>query len=187
MLRRFLGLGVALWAGGLLAFAATVPGAMDWVGSGTPVRPPPKADAVVVFTGPEMARLAVAFRLLDTGTAPLLLISGVWEGNNETTLRGHVGLPPHGACCVSIDHAHNTRENALLTADWVVRREVRSLLLVTSDYHMPRAEWLLHMTLPPGVTVQTLPVPTGERLPMRIFVEYHRFLGQIVLEELGKL
>jgi uncharacterized SAM-binding protein YcdF (DUF218 family) len=183
---RLLGLAIAFWAVGLLAFSTTIPGATYWVTSHAAVRQAPKVDAVVVFTGPEMARVAVAFRLLDSSTAPLLLISGVWEGSDEERLRGLTGSQLPRTCCVSIDHAHNTRENVSMTVDWAERRKIRSLLLVTSEYHMPRAEWLLRSALPPGMMLQVWPVPTGKWLLVRIFIEYHRFLGQIAMRALGQ-
>jgi uncharacterized SAM-binding protein YcdF (DUF218 family) len=87
---------------------------------------------------------------------------------------------------VSIDNAHNTRENVSMTVSWAERRGLRSLLLVTSDYHVPRAEWLLRSALPPGVMLQVWPVPTGKLLLVRIFIEYHRFLRQIAMRALGQ-
>ena len=43
-------------------------------------------------------------------------------------------------CCVDLDHsAVNTRSNAAETRRWVQERGFRSLIVVTSNYHMPRA------------------------------------------------
>jgi uncharacterized SAM-binding protein YcdF (DUF218 family) len=183
---RLLGLAITFWAAGLLAFSATVPETTYAMTSQVAVRQAPKFDAVVVFTGPEMARVTVAVRLLDSGTAPLLLISGVWEGVDKKRLLLLAGSQVQKACCVSIDYARNTRENVSMTVDWAERRGLRSLLLVTSDYHVPRAEWLLRSALPPGIMLQVWPVRTGRWLPIRIFFEYHHFLGQIAMRTLGR-
>ena len=43
-------------------------------------------------------------------------------------------------CCVDLDHsAVNTRSNAAGTRRWVHERGFKSLIVVTSNYHMPRA------------------------------------------------
>jgi uncharacterized SAM-binding protein YcdF (DUF218 family) len=179
--------GLLLWAGGLLAFAAAVPGAWAVMRTGVAADPPfgssPHADAIVVLTGPETARLVTGFRLLEAGAAPSLLISGA--GDPADYLDAY---RPPGACCYAIDHARDTLENAIFTAAWVARHQVRTLILVTSDYHMQRAGWLLHRALPPGVTVSPLPVSSSRALlPRRILVEYHRFVVQNLLAALGLL
>jgi uncharacterized SAM-binding protein YcdF (DUF218 family) len=184
-LNGLLRVAATFWAVGFLVFATFVPGATCRLTSAAACEVP-KVDAVVVFTGPQMARIAAGFRLAEAGTAPLLRISGVWEGSNEEQLRRLAGSGSHGTGVVSIDHAHNTRENVSLTVDWVKRMRVRSLLLVTSDYHMPRAEWLLRSSLPPDIMLKVWPVPTGKWLPIEIFMEYNRLLEQIVRTALGQ-
>ena len=42
-------------------------------------------------------------------------------------------------CCVDFDRSLNTLGNAIETKRWAERRGFRSLIVVTSNYHMPRA------------------------------------------------
>ena len=135
----------------------------------------------MVLTGPEKARLITGFELLLAGAAPSLLISGA--GDPAGYLDAY---RPPGVCCYAIDHARDTIENASFTALWVAQNQVKVLILVTSDYHMQRALWLLRRSLPPSVTAYPFPVSsTRALLPRRIVVEYHRLVGQSMLAAVG--
>lgn len=99
-----------------------------------------RADGIVVLTGGE-ARIAEALKLLQRGYAKRLLISGV---NPATTKLELVRLNPQNAslfkCCVDLDqNAINTVSNAEETASWAHKQGFRSLIVVTSSYHMPRS------------------------------------------------
>jgi uncharacterized SAM-binding protein YcdF (DUF218 family) len=107
------------------------------------------ADGVVALTGgPD--RIALAASLLATGQARRMLISGV----NQLTTRSQLSREtPRFAqlidCCVDIGYlAENTFGNAVETARWAKRHGIRRLVVVTSDYHMPRALTELRAALP---------------------------------------
>ncbi len=52
-------------------------------------------------------------------------------------------------CCVDLDRsAINTRSNATETRRWAAERGFRSLIVVTSNYHMPRAIVELSHSMP---------------------------------------
>ncbi len=101
-----------------------------------------KADAIVALTGGRN-RIAEAVRLYNEGRARILIISGVaphvtlseLEKQNHTSVQkradGQVFL---GA------EATNTVENAIEVSEIIRRRDISSVLLVTSYYHMPRSE-----------------------------------------------
>ena len=99
----------------------------------------PRTDAIVVVTGGSQ-RIGDAVGLLNAERGSRLLISGV----NERTSREELAkLNPMArealACCVDLDYrARNTIGNAIEARRWVRRHSFRSLLLVTSNYHMPR-------------------------------------------------
>lgn len=110
--------------------------------SGLDLREPvavPRTDAIVVVTGGSQ-RIGDAIGLLGADRGSRLLISGV----NEKTGREELAkLNPSSrellACCVDLDYrARNTIGNAIETRRWVRQHGFRSLLLVTSNYHMPR-------------------------------------------------
>lgn len=101
---------------------------------------PTRADGIVVLTGGS-SRVSDAIDLLARGYGQRLLISGVHRANSLSDISR--SLPDSEAllkCCVDLDHsAVNTRSNASETRRWVHQQKFHSLLVVTSNYHMPRA------------------------------------------------
>lgn len=99
----------------------------------------PRTDAIVVVTGGSQ-RVGDAMGLLGAARGARLLISGV----NEKTGREELArLNPAArdllSCCIDLDHrARNTIGNAIETRRWVRQHGFASLLVVTSNYHMPR-------------------------------------------------
>jgi uncharacterized SAM-binding protein YcdF (DUF218 family) len=118
------------------------------------------ADGIVVLTG-GAARISDAVELLASGRGRRLLITGV----HPSTTPGEISriLPKHDkimACCVDLDRsAVNTVGNATETRRWVSDRGFRSLIVVTSNYHMPRAMAELSHQLP-KVALIAFPVVT---------------------------
>jgi len=107
------------------------------------------ADGIVVLTG-GTSRIPDAMQLLAAGRGKRLLISGV---NKSTTPREIARLVPQFQdlvdCCVDLDYsALNTVGNAAETRRWALERKFRSLIVVTSNYHMPRSMAELGHRLP---------------------------------------
>jgi uncharacterized SAM-binding protein YcdF (DUF218 family) len=96
-------------------------------------------EGIVVLTG-DSARISEAIELLANRHGRRLLISGA---NRSTTAAEISRLNPDFTrwiqCCVDFDRSLNTLGNAIETRRWAERRRFRSLIVVTSDYHMPRA------------------------------------------------
>jgi uncharacterized SAM-binding protein YcdF (DUF218 family) len=65
-------------------------------------------------------------------------------------------------CCVDFDRSRNTLGNAIETRRWAERRGFRSLIVVTSNYHMPRALAEIAHQLP-NVTLVPFPVVTDRQ------------------------
>nr|WP_321524417.1 YdcF family protein [uncultured Cohaesibacter sp.] len=100
---------------------------------------PRNADAIVVVTG-GAGRLERAIQLLKEGKGHKLLISGVHYRNTDRTMFARFDLPDDVInCCVDLDReALNTVANATQTALWAKENAFKSLIIVTSAYHMPR-------------------------------------------------
>jgi uncharacterized SAM-binding protein YcdF (DUF218 family) len=120
------------------------------------------ADGIVVLTG-GASRISDAIELLAAGRGKRLLISGV----NRATTSGEISRlnPEYGrmvSCCVDFDRSLNTLGNAIETKHWAESRGFRSLIVVTSNYHMPRAIAEISHQLP---DVALLPFPVIAEKP----------------------
>lgn len=113
------------------------------------IRPSRNADGIVVLTGGS-SRVSDALDLLSVGYGKRLLISGVHPTSGVGDI---LRLLPDNqillSCCVDLDRsAVNTRSNATETRRWATDRGFRSLIVVTSNYHMPRALLELSHSMP---------------------------------------
>ncbi|KQS57654.1 hypothetical protein ASG17_02810 [Brevundimonas sp. Leaf363] len=123
-----------MWLVGLFAFAQRV---RDL----TPAVEPERAQGIVALTGPSAERVNAAVRLLENGKGQRLLISGV---NREVRRQELRELTPGSNrlfnCCVDLGfEAEDTSGNAAEIAAWAQAKGYRRLIVVTSDYHMPRS------------------------------------------------
>jgi uncharacterized SAM-binding protein YcdF (DUF218 family) len=118
-----------------------------------------EADAIVALTG-GASRIADAIELLASGRGKRLLISGA---NRSTTRHEISRLNPEFErwvrCCVDFDRSLNTFGNAVEIRRWAEERGFRSLIVVTSNYHMPRALAEIAHQLP-DVALVPFPVVT---------------------------
>ncbi len=108
-------------------------------------------DAIVVLTGGSN-RINTGLNLLSAHAAPELFISGV---NKNVSVEKLLAMWPAGEkqkkqpCCITLGHkAQNTTQNAQEAREWTGQKDVTSLRLVTSHYHMPRARLEFRNTMP---------------------------------------
>ena len=118
------------------------------------------ADGIVVLTGGEL-RVREGMRLLATGRARRLLISGVNVHTTRDELRRISGLDPLlFDCCVDIGYiALDTFGNAQETRAWARTWDFKRVIVVTSNYHMPRGLIEIGRVLP-NLTLIAHPVVT---------------------------
>lgn len=98
-----------------------------------------KADAIVVLTG-GTGRIKAGLNLLREKKGQRLLISGVYPATTSKQLiETNKNSKAIFDCCVDLGRvAENTIGNALEAADWASKNDYKSLILVTSAFHMPR-------------------------------------------------
>ena len=168
MIRRVLSVVFLAWAFGFLWFVVALP---------QPATDEQPTDAVIVPTG-GAGRIARGLEVLDRGMAEKMLVSGVDPEVKPGEFAAEFGVGDRQmACCITLGFsAVDTRSNAAETAKWVAQNEVRSLRLVTTDWHMRRAASELDRTLPDHVTVIRDAVPSNPQLGT-LFLEYHKLLA----------
>jgi uncharacterized SAM-binding protein YcdF (DUF218 family) len=173
---RLILLSIFLWAAGFAVFVAMV-----W--SAEPPEPIPHADGIVALTGGD-DRVGTALALLAAKDAPALLISGAGRGTylGDFTPDDEAAATQYAAAITIGHEAATTRGNALETAVWAQMHHMNSLLIVTADYHMPRALFVIQQRLP-TVTLYAIPVrpPAMTRLLSAptihlLAAEYSKFL-----------
>jgi len=139
--RRGVLLAAAVGAAGIVFVGAAV-GFIGFLSQlrGVETKPSSNADGIVVLTGGS-SRISDAVELLASGYGKRLLISGVHPTNGVSDISRSLPDSQHLLkCCVDLDRsAVNTRSNASETRRWVGERGFHSLIVVTSNYHMPRA------------------------------------------------
>lgn len=167
---------VLLWALGFALFATTLP------------RPAGDraTDAIVVLTG-GAGRIDRGLDLLARRRARRLLVSGVDRTVRKAELAARTRRPlALFECCVDLGkESVDTRSNARETAAWLARFGFRSVRLITTDWHMPRAHRDLAAALRgSGVAIVVDAVPSEPGFTT-LFGEYHKYLLRQVAARIG--
>ena len=186
---------VLIWLSGLAAFAARVQ-------QSTPAVRPVPADGIVALTGVNSdQRIGAAVSLLEDGLAQRVLVSGVNREASREDIRTLSGTVRRlYDCCVDLGfNAVDTVGNARETDEWAKAMRYRRLIVVTSDYHMPRAMLELRAAHNgPDEDLQAYAVPTASlkskqwwrtpraaRLMVTEYSKYLAILGREAVLSLG--
>ena len=112
------------------------------------------ADGIVVLTG-AAARIPDAIERLAAERGKRLLISGVHRDTRAGEIAGQTPLySKYFKCCIDLDRsALNTFGNALETKRWAAEHNINSLIIVTSNWHMPRAMAEMRHQMPQAALV----------------------------------
>jgi uncharacterized SAM-binding protein YcdF (DUF218 family) len=100
----------------------------------------------------------LALRLLASGHAGKLLVSGIGGGTDLATLGRLAGIDMgHFQDRITLGrYAASTHGNGVETAAWAEQNRIASLIVVTAAYHMPRALAELRQAVP---DVHLFPLP----------------------------
>jgi uncharacterized SAM-binding protein YcdF (DUF218 family) len=152
--------------------------------------PPPArpADAIFVLTGGE-GRIQEGYRAWHGGAARELYILGTGRKVPITRIVPDVSrIPPESLARVHVEGwSENTLENAFSAKSAVVERKYSSVILVTSDYHIPRAVLVFRKVLPPEVSLSAIRVRpeagpgASWRWARRHFIEGWKYWGYRIL------
>lgn len=166
MIRRIFALVVVAWALGFAGFVILLPRPAGMT----------KTDGVVVPTGAQ-GRIARGTELIAKRRAKRMLITGVDRRvrPNELAVAQRVPLTVM-TCCVDLGReASDTRSNGDETAAWVRFHRYKSIRLVTSDWHLPRARFELERAL--GTDVRIIPDAVRSDASLMVLMrEYNKYL-----------
>jgi len=154
--------GLARWIGFLTMFVAAVGTVLLAVGffwfvfsiPNDDISQDRKADGIVVLTG-AASRIPDAIELLAADRGKRLLITGVYRDTNAREIARLTPLySKFFTCCIDLDkNALNTFGNALETKRWAREHNFNALIVVTSNWHMPRAMAELAHQLPDATLI----------------------------------
>ena len=155
---------------------------------------PKRASNIVILTGGSNRirdGLKIIKNLEDLAIINTkLLISGTGKGftisNVKKLLPKRKSLNTFLKCCIELENkSQNTHSNAIETLKWAKKKNINSFILITSNYHMPRAA-LEFKTEMPNFEIITHPITpkkhdisnwmhSFETFSL-IFIEYSKFL-----------
>ncbi len=166
MILRLSAIPVLLWALGFALFVMLMPGPAD-------DRP---TDAIVVLTG-GAGRIQRGISLLEAGKAKRMLVSGVDRRVKPHELAVEYDVPVR-FFEKHIDLGHesvDTRSNATEAANWLSKRNYKTVRLVTTDWHMPRARFDLRHAVGKDVDVVADAVTSNPQM-VPLLKEYNKYL-----------
>jgi uncharacterized SAM-binding protein YcdF (DUF218 family) len=162
---------VIFWIIGFFAFLTKI--------NSYEVLPDDEADAIVVLTGSK-GRIDAGLNLLAQKYARHLFISGVGQNAPLNDLGKHLSSFPEDKLNdhkdnITLGHfADSTEGNAIETANWVNKHNYDHIILVTSNYHMPRSIYLFEKAIP-DVEITPYQVVAASSTKLN-FIEYNKFL-----------
>ena len=123
-----------------------------------------KADAIIVLTG-SADRIPEAIKELNDGFAEKLFISGVGQNTKASELMdslviGWKELVKVDVSRVSLGYeATDTVGNARESKTWIEENNIKSIRLVTSNYHMARAHLEFRKIMPKLEVIESPVIP----------------------------
>jgi uncharacterized SAM-binding protein YcdF (DUF218 family) len=133
---------------------------------------PESSDVIIVLSGDnyDAVRAARAAALFRAGMAPHVVATGRSLRSYATTtdlmkrdLADH-GVPAAAIIPLTL-RADDTREEAVAVSEFVHTHGWKKILLVTSNYHTRRSEYIYERILPPGTQLRVISAPDIEYDP----------------------
>ena len=156
--------------------------------------PPETSDVIVVLSGDnyDAERAARAASLFKSGMAPHVVATGrALRSYATTTDLMKRDLIEHGVpetAIVPFTHkADDTRDEAAVVSEFVASHGWKKILLVTSNYHTRRSQYIYEHTLPSNDQLLTVAAPDSDydpnywwktRTGVKIF--FHEFGGYLI-------
>jgi uncharacterized SAM-binding protein YcdF (DUF218 family) len=170
LIRRMLSLVLLVWLLGFLWFALALPRPADNT----------HTDGVIALTGAQ-GRIARGLDVLRGGQSRRMLVSGVDSEVTPAQFAGEYAVSPAlYACCLTLGYeSFDTTSNAHEAAAWIARYQIRSVRLVTTDWHMRRAAFDLRTAGPKGLMIVEDAVPSRPSMKV-LFLEYNKFVVRVM-------
>lgn len=167
----------SIWIGGLIDFYGRIP-----------AKTPDKvahSEAIIVLTGGKN-RIETGLELLHEDKAEKMFITGVGKDVGDLELLKRKDVTPENMEKISLGHeAVDTFGNVDEAKKWIAENNIKSIILVTANYHMPRAYAVFAKAIP-DIAIHPYSVmtpdfirsdwPTNKKVRKIILSEYHKFI-----------
>ena len=177
---------LSIWIGGFCLFAYKI--------NHFDIDKNQKTDAIIVLTGGRN-RITEAIKLFNNSQSEYLFISGVAKDINLNNIQNTHKIKINNTQNAIIGHnAENTVENAKETYNWIKENNIKSIRLVTSNYHIYRSliEFKKHVK-----DTQILPHPVFSQYIEKkwwkswqtfslIFKEYNKFICAYIINKIKR-
>lgn len=120
-----------------------------------------KADAIVVLAGGK-GRVEEGVRLFRESRADYLFFIGVDPSVRKSDLYRPQPGDPSPDKVILEKASRNTLENAIFGRDLLVSHDIRSIILITSRYHLKRSSILFRNSLPKDIAIYPYPVDSSK-------------------------
>lgn len=138
-----------------------------------------KADAIIVLTGSK-GRIDAGLHLLSFDYGKHLFVSGVGQKASLKDISKFLASFSSDyvetlKSSITLGHfADSTEGNAIESMEWIKKNDYKKIILVTSNYHMPRSLWLFKNSMP---DIEFIPYPVVNNVNyQQAFLEYNKFL-----------
>lgn len=141
-------------------------------------------QAIIVLTG-GVARIDNGLNLLKKNCGRVLLISGVHDKFARQALNSNLMLDDLYSDKIFLGYiAHDTLTNALESAIFLKIHKMDTILLVTSDYHVPRASFLFKNAFPNKI-INIYPVHSEKNI-VNLFIEYSKYVVTFFMHQINR-
>jgi len=113
-----------------------------------------------------------------------ILVSGTGIGFTKNSLKNQLGSnfnPNLIQCCIDLDNvSKNTITNASETFKWTKKKDIKEFILITSNYHMPRA-YLEFKNIMPNLKIHTYAI-TPKKHDIKNWLKSYQTFGLVFTE-----
>jgi len=183
---RYASTGIAVVIAALLLLCILLPFKDNVRSALTLSIPLENADAIVILAGTYEERVPPAAALYRTGHYQRILLpnDGIRKGWSRELQRSFYGIEQSEAALIRQGvprqaivklpyYKSGTVYDALAVRDYIITHDIRSIVLVTSDYHTRRAHWIFERVLRHlPVTIAVVPAQSRVTLFPEIALEY---------------
>lgn len=166
---------LGFWLGGMVGYHELIPSKQTQINK--------KYDAIIILTGGER-RITDGINLLAEGKANQLLVTGVGKDVKAAELLNKMNLPPHIAAKIDLGKkARSTIGNVHESKEWIEENNIKTAIIVTGNYHIPRAIRLFKSRIK---DLEILPYPVFPKEYKNEKWPFHKNTARLVLKEYNK-